>query len=66
MGVVKAELIAAVVAYRHGHVPEMDHLDLVGVTALCGVHMVTPVHGGQSGPDDRVWAVRSHTLTIGR
>jgi hypothetical protein len=25
------------------------------------VGVVTPVHGGQRGPDDRVWAVRCHT-----
>ena len=65
VGVVKAELMAAVVAHRHGHVPEVHDLDLVGVAAFRGVHMVPPVHRSQSGPDDRVWAVRSHNRTIG-
>src|SRR5215203_2121724 len=65
VGVVEAELIAAVVAHRHCHVPEVDDLDLVRVTALGRVHVVSPVHGGQGGPDDRVWSVRSHNRSIG-
>jgi hypothetical protein len=34
VGVVKTELIGAVVAHGHGHMPEVNHLDLVRVTAF--------------------------------
>jgi hypothetical protein len=65
VGVVKAKLIAAVVTDGHGDVPEVDHLDLVRMTAFGRVLVVAPVHRSESGPDDRVWAVRSHKRTIG-
>ena len=66
MRVVEPELVAAVVAHRHRRWAEMDNLDVVGVAALRPVHMVAPMNGGQRGPDDRVWAVRSHVMSVGR
>ena len=65
--VVEPELKAAVVAHRHGGGSQPHDLDVVGVAGVDVVTVVTPVDGGQSGPDDRVraaWAV--HRLSIGR
>jgi hypothetical protein len=36
------------------------------VTGVRAVLVVTTMYGGQRGPDDRVWAVRCHTPTIGK
>jgi hypothetical protein len=63
--VIEAELVAAVMAHGHGHRSEMYDLNLVWMTAACGVRVVTTVHGGQRGPDDRVWTVRCHLVPIG-
>jgi hypothetical protein len=65
VSVVEAELVAAVVTHRHGHLSEAYHLDVVGVTWICAVRMITSVHGGQRGPNDRVWTVRRHETSIG-
>jgi hypothetical protein len=63
--VVEAELIAAVVTHRHGDMAEVHHFDVMRVTRVCAVHVVTPVHGSQRGPNDRVGTVRCHVLGIG-
>ena len=65
VGVIESELIAAVVAHRHGHVSEVHHLDFMWMAGLCAVRVVASMDGGQRGPDDRVWAVRCHTPSIG-
>jgi hypothetical protein len=65
MGVVESELVAAVMAHGHGHVAEVHHFHVVWVARIGAVHMITPVHGGQRGPDDRVWAIRCHAPSIG-
>ncbi len=65
VGVIESELIAAVVADGHGHAPQVDHLDLMWMARLGAMGVVTPMDGGQRGPDDRVGAVRCHTPSIG-
>ena len=65
VSVIEAELVAAVVAHRHRHVSKAYHLDIVGVTRISAVQMITAVHGGQRGPNDRVWTVRCHETSIG-
>ena len=65
VGVVESELIAAVVAHRHGHAAEVNHLDVMRMARLGAVRVVAPMDGGQRGPDDRVGAVRCHTPSIG-
>lgn len=65
MGVVKAELVAAVVAHGHRDRSEMHDLDLMGVAAVRPVRVVAPVHGGQRRPDDRIGTVRRHIGSIG-
>lgn len=66
VSVVKAELVGAVVADRHGQVSEVHDLDIVRMAAVRTVLMVAPMHGRQSRPNDRVWTVRSHPLAIGK
>ena len=61
VSVVEAELVGAVVADRDRHVPQVHHLDLMGMAAVGVVGVVTPMHSGQRGPNDRVGAVRCHT-----
>ncbi len=65
MGVVEAELVAAVVADRHGHMAQVDNFDLVRMAGIGAVRVVAPMNSGQGSPDDRVGAVRCHLATIG-
>jgi hypothetical protein len=61
VSVVEPELVAAVVADRHRHGPQVDDLDLVRMAAVGMVRVVAPMDGGQRGPNDRVGTVRCHT-----
>ena len=65
MRVVESELIVAVVADRHCHVAEVDNLDLVRMTAVPVVRVVTPMHGGQRRPNDRDQGSSVSHLPIG-
>jgi hypothetical protein len=65
VSVVEPELVAAVMAHGHRHMAKVHNLDVVRVTRIGAVQMITPVHGGQRGPDDRVWAVGCHEISIG-
>lgn len=60
VAVVKAELIAAVVAYGHGRWTEANDLYVVRVTAVAGMRVIAAVYGRQGRPHDRVRAVRTH------
>lgn len=65
VGVVEAELVAAVVADGHGRGAKTHHLDLVRVAGLGDVRVVTTMDRDEGGSHDRVWAVRTHESAIG-
>ena len=65
VGVLKTELVAAVVAYCHGCWPKADYFDLVWVARLGRVRVVAAMDRDERGSHDRVWTVWTHPLSIG-
>ena len=65
VGVLKAKLIAAVVADRHGGGSETDNLDLMRMAWLGRMRVITAMNRDKRGSHDRIWTVRTHPRSIG-